>query len=63
MVCLVVVGNLKDLIDSVLLSTAMSREVLVNENIFEVMEFIENMLELKDLKMKWNMIMKRVVMR
>ena len=41
MVCLIVVDNLRDLIDSVLLSIATSWEVLVNENIFEVLEFIE----------------------
>ena len=41
MVCLVVVGYLRDLIGSVLLSIATSWEVLVNENIFDVMKLIE----------------------
>ena len=42
MVCLVVVCNLGYWIDSALLSIAMSWEVMVNENIFEVVEFLEN---------------------
>ena len=41
MVCLVVAGDLRHLIGFVLLSLATSWEVLVNENIFDVMEFIE----------------------
>ena len=41
MVCLIVVDNLRDLTDYVLLSIVTSWEVLVNENIFEVLKFIE----------------------
>ena len=41
MACMVVAGELRELIGSVLLSIAASWEVLVNENIFDVMEFIE----------------------
>ena len=41
MACLTVAGDLRDLIGPVLLSIAISWEVLVNENIFDVMEFIE----------------------
>ena len=41
MQCLVIVGDLRGLIKFVLLSIATSWEVLVNENIFDDMEFVE----------------------
>ena len=63
MVCLVVAGDLRHLIGFVLLSLATSWEVLVNENIFDVMEFIEKYARVEESKMKWNMMTILVVMR
>ena len=41
MVCLVVVGDLRDLIGFVSLSIATSLEVFINENIFDIMEYTD----------------------